>query len=207
MMPYVIQTGRIMMGARGKKRGKKNKTRATWIWQKESLGKCYYLQIHTLTHTYTHCQSLNKKRRRFACCEKTNTMNYSCFGEHNADRPVLHFHIYIFLLPYKTLSLSFSHQIFTVGPIKHSPRSAATFIWPLPISLQRRTRSPPKAWKLKHTHTRLPAWSAMRQLCREGRGKDMTRNREEKLAKKRSINKEGNGGWGRNEPHERKSDE
>lgn len=153
MMPYVIQTGRIMMGARGKKRGKKNKTRATWIWQKESLGKCYYLQIHTLTHTYTHCQSLNKKRRRFACCEKTNTMNYSCFGEHNADRPVLHFHIYIFLLPYKTLSLSFSHQIFTVGPIKHSPRSAATFIWPLPISLQRRTRSPPKAWKLKHTHT------------------------------------------------------
>lgn len=103
MMPYVIQTGRIMMGTRGKKRGEKKH-------QQHEYDRRTVLENVT-TSRYTNCQSLNKKRGRFACCEKTNTMNYSCFGEYNADRPVLHFHIYIFLLPYKTLTLFFSLNI------------------------------------------------------------------------------------------------
>lgn len=52
MMPYVIQTGRIMMGTRGKKRGKKHQQheydRRTVL---ENVTTSRYTHWHTHTHT------------------------------------------------------------------------------------------------------------------------------------------------------------
>lgn len=49
-----------------------------------------------------------------------------------------------YLHPSQTICDSPSHQIFTVGPIKHSLRSTATFICPPPSSLQLVHHKPPQ---------------------------------------------------------------
>lgn len=66
-----------------------------------------------------------------------------------------------YLHPSLTICDSPSHQIFTVGPIKHSLRSTATFICPPPSSLQLvHQKPPPKAWK--HAHALPTCWATWR---------------------------------------------
>lgn len=52
MMPYVIQTGRIMMGTRGKKRGKKTTSNMN-MTEGQSWKMLLPPDTHTDTHTHT----------------------------------------------------------------------------------------------------------------------------------------------------------
>lgn len=53
MTPYVIQTGRIMMGTRGKKRGKKKNAGNMKMTEGQSLKMLLPPDTHTNTHIHT----------------------------------------------------------------------------------------------------------------------------------------------------------
>lgn len=100
---------------------------------KRGQDRCHRKRKHTHTHTlllrhmhHTH-----------------DVTHYFCFGGKELD----HHTLFISTSFSSHMWLSSSHQIFTVGPIKHSLRS--TFICPPPTSLQRVHQKPTKSLKTR----------------------------------------------------------
>lgn len=88
-----------------KRERKKKKKRASWIWQKESLCKTHWTSGHTNTTFVSKPRQYWKNERNrevFMLREEKHRERFT-----NLDRLTLFF-IYIFLLPYTTLSLSLS---------------------------------------------------------------------------------------------------